>query len=76
MEDIVIDILKYISKNIIVHILSFQVIALYISGTLNTILSEEHRKEMIRYFYNHQVSNQTVKKTPNAQCGNIGLFDQ
>ncbi|PWA55417.1 squalene cyclase [Artemisia annua] len=30
------------------------VIALYISGTLNTILSEEHRKEMIRYFYNHQ----------------------
>ncbi|GJW57347.1 dammarenediol II synthase-like protein [Tanacetum coccineum] len=30
------------------------VIALYISGTLNTILSQEHRKEMIRYFYNHQ----------------------
>ncbi|KAL7617668.1 hypothetical protein Lser_V15G02878 [Lactuca serriola] len=29
-------------------------IALYISGTINTILNEEHHKEMIRYFYNHQ----------------------
>ncbi|KAI3740612.1 hypothetical protein L2E82_31080 [Cichorium intybus] len=29
-------------------------IALYISGTINTNLNEEHRKEMIRYFYNHQ----------------------
>nr|XP_043609055.1 dammarenediol II synthase-like [Erigeron canadensis] len=29
-------------------------IALYISGTINTVLSGEHRFEMIRYFYNHQ----------------------
>ncbi|KAI3740837.1 hypothetical protein L2E82_31311 [Cichorium intybus] len=29
-------------------------IALYISGTINTVLTEEHHKELIRYFYNHQ----------------------
>ncbi|KAJ6935151.1 beta-amyrin synthase-like [Populus alba x Populus x berolinensis] len=31
-----------------------QVIALYITGTLNTILSPEHKREMVRYIYNHQ----------------------
>ncbi|KZV28816.1 beta-amyrin synthase [Dorcoceras hygrometricum] len=30
------------------------IIALYISGTINTHLTSEHRKEMIRFFYNHQ----------------------
>lgn len=35
-----------------------QLIALYISGTINTILTEEHQKEMKRYFYNHQVTSQ------------------
>ncbi|XP_051128401.1 dammarenediol II synthase-like isoform X4 [Andrographis paniculata] len=30
------------------------IIALYISGAINTILTSEHRKEMIRYIYNHQ----------------------
>ncbi|KAI7757915.1 hypothetical protein M8C21_033608 [Ambrosia artemisiifolia] len=29
-------------------------IALYISGTIDTTLTNEHKKEMIRYFYNHQ----------------------
>lgn len=29
-------------------------IALYISGTINTQLTSEHRKEMVRYIYNHQ----------------------
>ncbi|XP_027173656.1 lupeol synthase-like isoform X2 [Coffea eugenioides] len=30
------------------------VMALYITGTLNMILSYEHQKEIIRYIYNHQ----------------------
>ncbi|KAK2988295.1 hypothetical protein RJ640_011966 [Escallonia rubra] len=30
------------------------IIALYISGTTNTVLTPEHKKEMIRYLYNHQ----------------------
>ncbi|KAK1290952.1 Cycloartenol synthase 2 [Acorus calamus] len=30
------------------------VIALYITGALNTVLSAEHRREMCRYLYNHQ----------------------
>ncbi|KAL2484343.1 Amyrin synthase LUP2 [Forsythia ovata] len=30
------------------------IIALYISGKIDTVLSQEHKKEMIRYIYNHQ----------------------
>ncbi|KAL3643641.1 hypothetical protein CASFOL_014456 [Castilleja foliolosa] len=30
------------------------IIALYISGAINTILTPEHKREMIRYIYNHQ----------------------
>lgn len=30
------------------------IIALYISGAINTHLTSEHKKEMIRYIYNHQ----------------------
>ncbi|CAH9110454.1 unnamed protein product, partial [Cuscuta europaea] len=30
------------------------VLALYVTGAMNTVLSSEHRKEMIRYLYNHQ----------------------
>lgn len=29
--------------------------ALYITGDLNAIFSPEHRKELLRYLYNHQV---------------------
>ncbi|KAH7839666.1 hypothetical protein Vadar_007066 [Vaccinium darrowii] len=29
-------------------------ISLYISGVIDTVLTAEHRKEMIRYLYNHQ----------------------
>ncbi|XP_058203430.1 dammarenediol II synthase-like [Rhododendron vialii] len=29
-------------------------ISLYISGVINTVLTAEHKKEMIRYLYNHQ----------------------
>lgn len=32
-----------------------QLIALYISGAINTVLTSEHKKEMARYIYNHQV---------------------
>ncbi|KAF5182216.1 Cycloartenol synthase, partial [Thalictrum thalictroides] len=31
-----------------------QVIALYITGTMNIILTSAHREEMLRYIYNHQ----------------------
>nr|XP_043619471.1 dammarenediol II synthase-like [Erigeron canadensis] len=30
------------------------IIVLYISGTINTHLTKEHKKELIRYIYNHQ----------------------
>jgi hypothetical protein len=30
------------------------VITLSITGALNAVLSDEHKKEMIRYLYNHQ----------------------
>ncbi|EYU25764.1 hypothetical protein ABFS82_10G074300 [Erythranthe guttata] len=30
------------------------VLALYITGAINAVLSPEHRKEIIRYIYNHQ----------------------
>ncbi|CAK9166812.1 unnamed protein product, partial [Ilex paraguariensis] len=30
------------------------IIALYISGTLNTILTPEHKKELLRFLYNQQ----------------------
>lgn len=36
-------------------ILLLQVIGLYITGDLNTILQVEYRREMLRYLYNHQV---------------------
>jgi hypothetical protein len=32
-----------------------QVMALYITGDLNAIFSPEHKKELLRYLYNHQV---------------------
>jgi len=31
-----------------------QIITLYVSGVVNTVLSPEHQKEMLRYIYNHQ----------------------
>ncbi|KAH9667968.1 Amyrin synthase LUP2 [Citrus sinensis] len=40
------------SSNLIWQI---QVIYLYITGYLNSVLSSEHRKEMLRYTYNHQI---------------------
>lgn len=33
---------------------TFKIIALYITGGLNAILSPQHQKEIIRYIYNHQ----------------------
>nr|ADM86392.1 putative beta-amyrin synthase [Bacopa monnieri] len=30
------------------------IIVLYISGTINTVLTAEHKKELIRFIYNHQ----------------------
>lgn len=32
-----------------------QITTLYVSGVLNTVLSSEHQKEILRYIYNHQV---------------------
>lgn len=33
----------------------FKVIALSVTGALNTAFSEEHKREIRRYLYNHQV---------------------
>jgi len=33
-----------------------QIMVVYLSGSLNTVLSSDHKKEIIRYIYNHQVS--------------------
>ena len=41
---------------ILIFLITFiQVIALYITGSLDEVLGLEHKKEMIRYLYNHQV---------------------
>ena len=32
-------------------------ICIYIMGIMDTILSREHKKEMLRYVYNHQVNH-------------------
>jgi hypothetical protein len=31
-----------------------QIITLYVTGVVNTVLSPEHQKEILRYIYNHQ----------------------
>jgi len=38
----------------ILFIMPLLVFALYITGSLNTVLSEEHRREICRYIYNQQ----------------------
>lgn len=37
-------------------ICQMQVMCLYITGHLDEIFSPEHKKEILRYIYNHQVS--------------------
>jgi len=32
-----------------------QIISIYSTGHLDSVISEEHRKEILRYLYNHQV---------------------
>lgn len=39
-----------------------QVIALYVTGALNAVLSPQHQTEIIRYMYNHQVNIFNSKK--------------
>ncbi len=36
----------------------FQIFALYITGSLDAVLSSEHRREICRYIYNHQAYQQ------------------
>jgi hypothetical protein len=38
----------------LVMIYFLQIFALHVTGTLNTVLSTEHRREICRYIYNHQ----------------------
>ncbi|KAM3205963.1 hypothetical protein ACQJBY_061573 [Aegilops geniculata] len=38
----------------IMFIMPILVFALHVTGTLNTVLSREHRREICRYIYNHQ----------------------
>lgn len=44
--------------------LMVQVITLSITGALNAVLSEEHKKEMCRYLYNHQVRTSGALSMP------------
>ena len=37
-----------------------QTMLLYTSGTMNVVLSAEHKKEIMRYIYNHQVLRKLV----------------
>jgi cycloartenol synthase len=39
---------------IVFYLLFTQLITLYVTGALNTVLSSEHQKEIRRYLYNHQ----------------------
>lgn len=45
----------HVSLDIFSTHLMDQVITLSITGALNAVLSAEHKKEMCRYLYNHQV---------------------
>ncbi|KAM0829620.1 hypothetical protein ACQ4PT_066771 [Festuca glaucescens] len=38
----------------IMFIMPILIFALHVTGTLNTVLSTEHRREICRYIYNHQ----------------------
>ncbi|KAM3196998.1 hypothetical protein ACQJBY_072592 [Aegilops geniculata] len=38
----------------IMFIMPILIFALHVTGTLNTVLSREHRREICRYIYNHQ----------------------
>lgn len=38
-----------------------QIFALYVTGSLDTTISPEHRQEICRYIYNHQAKKQTKK---------------
>jgi len=56
-----------------------QVMILYITGSLDEVLGPEHKKEIVRYLYNHQVY--IYAKTPNTNNPHsiqfncvIGLF--
>ncbi|KAJ6912114.1 hypothetical protein NC651_014704 [Populus alba x Populus x berolinensis] len=47
---------RFLTKHSSDLLMRFQVICLYGTGALNTILHNQHRQEMCRYLYNHQVS--------------------
>jgi len=34
---------------------TLQIISIYSTGHLDSVILEEHRKEILRYLYNHQV---------------------
>jgi hypothetical protein len=40
-------------KHIYLHV-CMQIFALYVTGSLNVVISPEHRHEICRYIYNHQ----------------------
>jgi hypothetical protein len=41
-------------KNETFIFLYLQIFALYVTGSLNVVISPEHRREICRYIYNHQ----------------------
>jgi len=38
----------------VLFILPGMIFAMYVTGSLNTVISGEHRREILRYIYNHQ----------------------
>ncbi|KAL6603533.1 hypothetical protein ACP70R_043894 [Stipagrostis hirtigluma subsp. patula] len=38
----------------ILFIMPIFIIALYVTGSINTVITSEHRREILRYIYNHQ----------------------
>jgi hypothetical protein len=41
-------------KKLIGPCMCLQIFAMYVTGSLNTVISGEHRREILRYIYNHQ----------------------
>lgn len=44
------------------------VMALYVTGGMNTVLSPEHKSEIIRYLYNHQMAVGVYTLKGTARC--------
>lgn len=51
-----------------------QVFALHVTGSLNAVLSIEHRREICRYIYNHQACQRKFQLFAYQMCISILCF--